>query len=65
MTSVLEGIFFSDSLDSDSDFDEPITLWNGSILYLNSSYIGKELKEEDVLTSLPSSNIHSFPKHIL
>lgn len=65
MTSVLEGIFFSDSLDSDSDFDEPITLWNGSILYLNSSYIGKELKEEDVFTSLPSSNIHSFPKHIL
>lgn len=65
MTSVLEDVFFSDSLDSDSDFDEPITLWNGSILYSNSLYIGKELKEEDLLPSLPSSNTHSFPKYCL
>ena len=53
--------FSSDLQSSDTDYYEPIQLWNNSIAVYTFVYIGQEIKEEDLQRSIQNAPIYTFP----
>lgn len=53
--------FSSDLQSSDTDYYEPIQLWNNSMAIYKFVYIGQEIKEEDLQRSIQNAPIYTFP----